>query len=524
MHSIRSSSRSASTEVRPLSSFWQSGFHRCRIKLQGRRHGYGVREQKRGAMVLVVRCGRSRNIPKDQLLAGRPPIDHVQAVFSVLTLEDTNRYAALDYHSKSMKVPDWFSLFEELGKRDKWLAILEVFRWMQQQRWYRPDDGFYSKIISILGKKGQLRLASGLFRDMKKHGCPPDTSVVNALITAHIRNNNRKELGLLKAFEYHEQMKKTTTCRPNLVTYNILLRGCAQTQQPQKMEELFEEMEVAGFKPDIYTFNGILDAYGKAGDFEAMDPLLRRMRQCKVKADCITYNTMIDAYGKAGRIDKMEEALKNMAMAKLKPQLSTVNALINNYGAAKCVDQMELVLTTMSDLGIRPTLITYEVLIKGYGNCKCFDKMQKCLEVMCNAGIRPEITTLNAIMEAYSSNGLFNAAEDLLDNAVVVPTSLTYRILYKGYLQHGLMDKADALLKRMDAEGMAPDENFLLHTLEASTRNSKPRVLKNASESRKAVKSSKGGSRKADVSNKLSNDDSEKGVLDDSSIDVLLHV
>lgn len=470
MHLVSSSSLGANEDARPLLSSTRSGLHSSLINVRGRRYSYGALEQKKGPMVLVIRCARGRKIPNDRRL---PPIDHVQTLLSVLTLEDTNHYASLEYHSKSMEVVDWFTLFEELSKRENWLLILEIFRWMQQQRWYKPDDGFYSKIISILGKKGQLRLAASLFGEMKKHGCRPDSSVFNALINAHMRNNNNKDMALVKALSYYEQMKNTTHCKPNLVTYNTLLRACAQAKQHEKLEELFKEMELEGFKPDIYTFNGVLDAHGKAGDFAAMESLLKKMRHCKVKADFITYNTMIDAYGKAGNIEKMEEALKNMALAKVKPQLSTLNSLVNNYGAAKCVNQMEMVLKTMSELGVRPTLITYEVLMKGYGNAKRFDKMQTCLEGMCEVGIRPEITTLNAVMEAYSNHGLFKEAEGLLDNAAVAPTTLTYRILYQGYLKHGRTDKVDALLKMMDTAGIMPDDKFLMHSLEFATNESK---------------------------------------------------
>ena len=211
---------------------------------------------------------------------------------------------------------------------------------MQQQKWYKPDDGFYAKLISILGKKGQVRLAIWLFREMKKHRCRPDSSVYNALINAHLRNNKNKEAALVKAFDYLAEMKNKILCKPNLVTYNTILRACAQAKQTKKMEELFKEMEDAGIKPDAYTFNGILDAYGKAGEFQEMELVLRQMRNLKVKPDFITFNTLIDAYGKAGIIVKMEEALKSMAEQKIMPQLSTFNSLINNYGSAKRVKEI----------------------------------------------------------------------------------------------------------------------------------------------------------------------------------------
>eukprot|EP00250_Pteridium_aquilinum_P004304 c14524_g1_i1 orf=98-1744(+) len=505
-----SSSVSVGKELKPLFCLRQSRLHCSFTKLQKQRPSYGDGEQNRGSMVLIVRCARGRKTLKNKRHVLHPPMNHVQALVSALSTEDTDHCAALEYHSKSMEIPDWFTLLEELGKRDLWLLTLEVFRWMQQQKWYKPDDGFYAKIISILGKKGQLRLAAWLFREMKKHGCRPDSSVFNALINAYLRNINNKELALGKALRFYEQMKKTSYCQPNLVTYNMLLRACAQAKQTQKLEDLFKEMELAGFKPDTYTFNGILDAHGKAGDFLEMELVLKKMRQNKVEADFITFNTLIDAYGKAGIIVKMEEALKGMAAAKVKPQLSTFNALINNYGSAKRVDEMELVFNNMVALGVPPTLITYEVLMKGYGNSGCFDKMRRCLDKMYTAGLQPEATTLNAVMEAYCNVGLLKEAESLLDNASILgvePTRSSYLILHKGYSKHRCTDKVEALLKKMEAAGIKPNDKFLLQSLESVTLESEPR------ESSKAGGlNSRNDSRKA-AGSSSHNDDSSKAVL-----------
>jgi pentatricopeptide repeat protein len=48
---------------------------------------------------------------------------------------------------------------------------------MQKQRWYVADNGIYSKLISVMGRKGQIRMAMWLFSQMRNSGCKPDTSV-----------------------------------------------------------------------------------------------------------------------------------------------------------------------------------------------------------------------------------------------------------------------------------------------------------------------------------------------------------
>lgn len=93
--------------------------------------------------------------------------------------------------------------------------MLQIFRWMQRQKWYRPDNGFYSKLISIMGKAKQLRLAVWLFGEVKRSGHRPDTSLYNALITAYLRSREQGR-GFEKAVELLQEMK----AKPK---YNIFL-------------------------------------------------------------------------------------------------------------------------------------------------------------------------------------------------------------------------------------------------------------------------------------------------------------
>ena len=84
--------------------------------------------------------------------------------------------------------------------------MFQVFRWMQKQKWYKHDDGFYSKLIVIMGKAKQLRMAVWFFNEVKRNGGRPDTSLYNALITAYLHSKD-KGRGFEKALQLFEAMK-----------------------------------------------------------------------------------------------------------------------------------------------------------------------------------------------------------------------------------------------------------------------------------------------------------------------------
>lgn len=106
--------------------------------------------------------------------------------------------------------------------RDEHLKSLnpfQVFRWMQRQKWFKQNDGFYPKLIVIMGKAKQLRMAVWLFSEAKRNGHRPDTSFYNALITAHLHNRDKRR-GFQKALQLLEDMKQRAR-------YVYFLAGCS---------------------------------------------------------------------------------------------------------------------------------------------------------------------------------------------------------------------------------------------------------------------------------------------------------
>ncbi|GAA0184050.1 hypothetical protein LIER_31362 [Lithospermum erythrorhizon] len=386
----------------------------------------------------------------------------------------------LNKYVKMIRTEHCFMLFEELGKTDKWLQCLEivycaiingqVFRWMQKQRWYIADNGVYSKLISVMGKNGQSRMAMWLFSEMRNSGCRPDTSVYNALITAHLHSKDKVK-ALAKAMGYFEKMKTMERSPPNVVTYNILLRAFAQAKEVDQVNALFKDLYESTITPDIFTFNGVMDAYGKNGMIREMESLLAQMKSLQLKPNIITFNFLIDSYGKKQEFEKMEQVFKSLLRSKEKPTLPTFNSMITNYGKARLREKAELVYQKMIDLKYNPSFITYECLIVMYGHCDCVSKAREIYDMVSESGKEKKVSTLNAILEVYCMNGLPGEADLLFENVHSNKTfpvgSSTYKLLYKAYTKADMKELLRKLLKCMDRDGIIPNKKFFLHALGA---------------------------------------------------------
>lgn len=376
----------------------------------------------------------------------------------------------LNKYVKLVRTEHCFLLFEELGRSERWLHCLEVFRWMQKQRWYVADNGVYSKLISVMGKKGQTRMAMWLFSEMRNSGCKPDTSVYNSLITAHLHSRDKTK-ALAKALSYFEKMKEMERCKPSVVTYNILLRAFAQAKNVDQVNALFKDLDEVIISADIFTFNGVMDAYGKLGMIREMESVLARMKSKKIKPDIITFNLLIDAYGRKQEFDKMEQVFKSLLHSKEKPTLPTFNSMITNYGKARLREKADSVFQKMGEMGYKPSFITYECLIMMYGYCDHVSRAREVFDQMVESEKEKKVSTFNAMLDVYCMNGLPMEADMLFESArstrIFPLDSTTYKLLYKAYTKADMKDLIEKLLANMDKDGILPNKRFFLDALGA---------------------------------------------------------
>nr|XP_016444053.1 PREDICTED: pentatricopeptide repeat-containing protein At4g39620, chloroplastic-like [Nicotiana tabacum] len=420
----------------------------------------------------VIRCVSTRPGRKSGTMS-RIGSSEAQELVTLLMKNFSDKkplVSTLNKYVKFVRTEHCFLLFEELGKTDNWLQCLEVFRWMQKQRWYIADNGVYSKLISVMGKKGQIRMAMWLFSEMRNSGCRPDTSVYNAVISAHLHSRDKSK-ALAKAMGYFEKMKGMERCSPSIVTYNILLRAFAQAKNVEQVDALLKDLEDSIVTPDIFTFNGLMDAYGKNGMIKEMEHVLSRIKSNELKPDIITFNILIDSYGKKQEFQKMEQVFKSLLRSKEKPTIPTFNSMITNYGKARLREKAELVLEKMTDLGYRPSYITYECLLMMYGHCDCVAKARELFDRVVESEKEKKVSTLNSMLDTYCMNGLPVEADALFESihsAKAFPIdSSTYKLLYKAYTKADMKELVQKLLTCMDKDGIIPNKKFFLDALGA---------------------------------------------------------
>ncbi|PIN26918.1 hypothetical protein CDL12_00321 [Handroanthus impetiginosus] len=285
-------------------------------------------------------------------------------------------------------------------------------------------DKFFNSLIRSYGDAGLFQESLKVFKDMKSMGVLPSAVTFNSLFLILLK---RGRTGMV--FELYDEMLRTYGVKPDLYTFNILIKGFCMNSKVDEAFRMFKEMERFDCKPDLVTYNTIVDGLCRAG---------------KVK---IAHNVV------NGMLKKSEH---------LRPNVVSYTTLIRGYCGKLEIDEALAVFRKMVSSGIKPNEITFNTIIKGLCESQKFDMIKEILgEYQCEDGeFVPDTCTFNTMMNDHCSRENLDEALRFFEKMKelnVLRDSATYSVLIRTLCQKGNFYKAEELLDELF------DQEILLH-------------------------------------------------------------
>lgn len=145
---------------------------------------------------------------------------------------------------------------------------------------------YYSSATPRLSWRNPYSHRICLFRSFSN---PKGQGIANDATKLQIRERNDFSLDLLsklntlsnsKQFKLAEDLFQqyiSSTIRPNIKYYNVMIKCAGLQRDAQKMLKLMEEIRNRGLKPDVVTYNTIINMLGKSEDMKGMMDHFHRM-------------------------------------------------------------------------------------------------------------------------------------------------------------------------------------------------------------------------------------------------------
>jgi pentatricopeptide repeat protein len=344
------------------------------------------------------------------------------------------------------------------------------------------------------------RGAVQLLERVERMGTAPDNIVLNTVLGLCI------SVGEL-------DLAEELVCRwkdvSDVISCNIILKGCAQHGELAKAEALLRRMVSSGPVPNLISYNTVMDTAVRcmqAVDVEKSggrsisshhqvdvpqinDPaiiaikrrpweLLEELLSRGLEPDRYTCSTLVKGMHLAGcstsDIDKAVDLLRRIGSTTLQMPGAGSN---NSYGCNArllevlfntlldaCISVRDLVrlaniFDMMQEFKVSLSAVTYGTLIKAFGQA---GRIGRCHEVwgdLWRSGITPTIVTYGCYIDACIRNDELDTAEHIFEamfdgKHAVRPNAVIFTSLIRGFAQAKQPRKALELYRQMQDEGI----------------------------------------------------------------------
>eukprot|EP00413_Alexandrium_margalefii_P005432 CAMPEP_0204512444 /NCGR_PEP_ID=MMETSP0661-20131031/962_1 /ASSEMBLY_ACC=CAM_ASM_000606 /TAXON_ID=109239 /ORGANISM="Alexandrium margalefi, Strain AMGDE01CS-322" /LENGTH=399 /DNA_ID=CAMNT_0051517563 /DNA_START=23 /DNA_END=1218 /DNA_ORIENTATION=+ len=302
----------------------------------------------------------------------------------------------------------------------------------------------YGSMIKAFGQARDVLRVWGLWHDMAARSVQPTAITLGCMMEALVANHHAEE-----AWQLLHEMWETESQRHlvNTVTYTTLLKGFAK--QPDKVVAMYEEMKARGVQCNTITYNTLLNAFAQCRAMHRAPQVLEDMRASDppVEPDIVTYSTLIKGFCSSGNLDRALGLLEQMEKdGQYAPDEMMYNSLLDGCAKEQRLNEALRLVDKMRQSGVAPSNYTLSMLVKLLGRCRKLSQAFSIVESLTSEfKFRPNIQAYTCLIQACFHNRQAGRAVALLERILAEglrPDEKTYTVLVSGLLLLGQAEKA----------------------------------------------------------------------------------
>jgi len=260
----------------------------------------------------------------------------------------------------------------------------------------------------------RLDLMKDFYENMKLDNIAPNSVILSTLVKGFNRTKNYQ-----LAFSLYENMPETQLEKIDIVFFNSLLDCCVESNNFEKMDEIFKsikskELKNPEFKPNVITYSTILKGLTKSNKHNQAVELYNQLKNSDMNVDEIFFNTMADYYSRKKNTEKCLEILNDMKKLKIIRSSVIYSIVIKLYSQSGDEINALKIYEEMVNENIKPTLITYTTIMQMFIKQKKLDKALDIFFEMRRNKIHIDMVTYNFIINGCSFNKKLEKAIELL--------------------------------------------------------------------------------------------------------------
>ncbi|PIN22537.1 hypothetical protein CDL12_04758 [Handroanthus impetiginosus] len=293
---------------------------------------------------------------------------------------------------------------------DKPQLGVRFFIWAALHRSHRYTSYMYSKACKLLDVEQRPQIIIDVIDEYRDEGSVVSVKMFKVVLNL-CRAAKDANLGL-----WVLRKMKEFNCRPDTVSYNVVIRLLVEKAQLDEAMDLMREMGLIDLYPDMITYVSILKGFCDAGRLEDAFGLFKAMKGHGCMPNAVVYSTLLDGICQHGSLEMALEFLGGMEKenGECKPNVVTYTTMINGFAEKGRAVEALRVLDRMDDVGIKPNRVTFAAMLDGL-----------CKEGHVEEACKPENLLLNSYGNLKASDFRVVQLEASLGRLCVTSVSRT---------------------------------------------------------------------------------------------------
>ncbi|RZC48320.1 hypothetical protein C5167_041267 [Papaver somniferum] len=318
-------------------------------------------------------------------------------------------------------------VIQVLGRFGNWRRVLQVIEWFQSRERFKSHKPkyIYTAALDVLGKSKRPVEALNIFHEMRQQRSTyPDLAAYHCIAVTLGQAGQMKELlDVIDCMRSPPQKKCKLgefdewdpRLEPDLVVYDAVLNACVKNKQWEGAFWVLQQLKEQSLQPSSTTYGLVME----------------------VMLSCEKYNLVHEFFRKVDKISMLKS--------------SNYKILVNTLWKEGKTDEAVAAVKDMERRGIVGTASLY------YDLARCLCSAGRCeealmqIEKLCKVANKPLFVTYTGLIQACLDSGSVQNGSYIFDqmHKFCSPNVVTYNIMLKGYLDHGLFEKAKDLFQQM---------------------------------------------------------------------------